>query len=73
MSIISPVLACATCFGDPNSALTKGLTMGMATLLGVTVVVLGGIVAGAITLAIRARRHALVDAAGQDLVEEISP
>ena len=34
------VMACSVCFGDPNSPMSKGLMMGIFTLLGVTTVVL---------------------------------
>jgi hypothetical protein len=50
------VFACATCFGDPNSSLTHGMNMAIATLLGVTGAVLGGFLAMIIYLARRARR-----------------
>lgn len=40
----TPVYACAVCFGDPDSPMSKGLFMGMAVLLGVIVTVLIGIV-----------------------------
>lgn len=36
----SVLLVCATCFGDPNHPLTRGLNHGIASLLVVTVVVL---------------------------------
>ena len=37
------VLACATCFGDPNAAATQGMNKAIITMLGVTGGVLGGI------------------------------
>jgi hypothetical protein len=41
----SAALACAVCFGDPNSSLTQGAKAGILLLLGITATVLGGIVA----------------------------
>ena len=38
-----PVLACAVCFGDPNSAMTLGAQAGVLVLLGVVGVVLTGL------------------------------
>jgi hypothetical protein len=35
--------ACSVCYGDPDSNMSKGLTWGVAVLLGVVVTVLGGI------------------------------
>ena len=39
----SPALACAVCFGDPESPLTKGALMGVYVLVGVVGFVLVGI------------------------------
>lgn len=39
----SSVHACATCFGDPDSALTKGLNWGIGSLLVMILFVLGGV------------------------------
>jgi hypothetical protein len=41
----SPALACPVCFGNPNSAQTKGMQAGILALLVVTVAVLGGVAA----------------------------
>ena len=41
--IAQPVLACSVCYGDPNSALTKGAQAGVLVLLGVVAVVLTGL------------------------------
>ena len=38
-----PLQACSVCYGDPDSAMSKGLGWGIAVLLGVVVMVLGGI------------------------------
>ncbi len=32
---LSQLLACTVCYGDPNSAMAKGLTMGVVVLVGV--------------------------------------
>jgi hypothetical protein len=41
--IAQPVLACSVCYGDPNSAMTKGAQAGVLVLLGVVAVVLTGL------------------------------
>ena len=61
----SSLLACATCYGDPQSSMTKGLNLGILTLLGVTVLVLGGVGAFIFSLARRARRHAVAEFTAQ--------
>ncbi len=38
-----PALACAVCFGDPNSAMSQGAQAGVLVLLGVVGVVLTGL------------------------------
>ena len=38
-----PVLACAVCYGDPNSAMAQGAQAGVLVLLGVVGTVLTGI------------------------------
>lgn len=53
------LLACAVCYGDKNSAMTHGFNYGILTLLVVTGMVLGGMLAFVITLARRARRVAI--------------
>lgn len=52
------LLACAVCFGDPNSSQTQGANFAIFTLLGVTGVVLTGFIAIIIKFALRARRLA---------------
>lgn len=37
------VQACSTCFGDPNSSMSKGATIGMLVLLFIVGMVLGAI------------------------------
>lgn len=39
-----PLFACAACYGDPDSAMSKGLTWAITALVGVVAVVLAGIV-----------------------------
>jgi len=46
-----PLRACAACFGQSDSALAKGMNMGIFSLLVVVVSVLGGIAAFFIYLA----------------------
>ena len=41
--IASPAAACSVCYGDPNSAITKGAQAGVLVLLGVIGVVLTGL------------------------------
>ncbi|HSE39857.1 MAG TPA: hypothetical protein VLH08_03765 [Acidobacteriota bacterium] len=55
--LLSPGLAqaCAVCFGDPSSPLTIGAKAGVAFMLGVLVIVLGGIFAMCIFWARRSR------------------
>jgi len=48
------VWACAACFGASDSALAKGMNMGIFALLGVIVLVLGGVASFFIFLARRA-------------------
>ena len=37
------LLACATCFGDPNEAATQGMNKAIITMLGITGGVLSGV------------------------------
>jgi hypothetical protein len=41
LAMASPALACPVCFGNPNSAMTKGTQAGILALLLVTVAMLG--------------------------------
>jgi hypothetical protein len=41
LAVASPALACPVCFGNPNSAMTKGTQAGIFALLLVTVAMLG--------------------------------
>lgn len=56
MTFSTIILACATCYGAADAAMTQGMNAAIFTLLGVTGVVLGGIVAAIICLVRRARR-----------------
>ena len=55
------IIACATCFGAPDSPMTQGMNMAIFTLLGVTGVVLGGFVWMIVYLVRRARRYKATD------------
>ena len=50
------VRACAVCLKDPESPLTRGLNAGIAVLLGVVVVTLGGFATAIIGFIRRSRR-----------------
>ncbi len=51
------LLACAVCYGAPEAAQTKGMNLGIVTMLGVTGVVLSGFGGMIFCFARRARRH----------------
>jgi hypothetical protein len=63
LALSSPALACPVCFGNPNSAQTKGAQAGILALLMVTVAVLGG-VAGFFFIYLRRRIRMFEDANG---------
>ena len=74
----SPALACAVCFGDPESPLTKGALMGVYVLVGVVGFVLAGIAATGVFWIQRSRRLARPSAANSTntlecLCEKIAP
>lgn len=50
--------ACSVCFGDPNSAATRGMNLAILTLLAFTLGVLGGVVGFMIYLARRSGKTA---------------
>jgi len=50
------LLACAVCYGASDAAQTRGMNFGIATMLGVTGVVLGGVGGMFFYFARRARR-----------------
>jgi hypothetical protein len=51
------VLACAVCYGASDAAQTRGMNMGMVTMLGVTGLVLGSFGGMIFCFARRARRY----------------
>ncbi len=57
MALPRVLLACAVCFGAPDAAQTRGMNLGIITMLGVTGVVLGGFGGMIFCFARRARRH----------------
>jgi len=50
--------ACATCFGDPNSAATQGINKAILAMLGITGGVLGGVGSSIYVLHRRAKDYA---------------
>lgn len=44
------IVACSTCFGDPDASATIGMNWAIITLLGVTGGVLGGIIKSIISI-----------------------
>ena len=56
MNVLSCLIGCSVCFGNPNSPLTKGTIAGVLLLLGVVLVVLTGIAATGIVWARRASK-----------------
>jgi hypothetical protein len=59
MNLAVSLLACAVCYGAPDAAQTRGMNMGILTMLGVTGIVLGGFGGMIIHFARRARRHSM--------------
>ncbi len=59
MSLIAVLLACATCYGDPQSLQTKGMNSAIWFMLGITAVVLSGLGVVFIGFIRRARRASL--------------
>ena len=57
MAVPRVLLACAVCYGASEAAQTKGMNLGIVTMLGVTGVVLGGFGGMIFCFARRARRH----------------
>jgi len=47
LALMHPVSAqaCAACYGDPDSSVSKGLTWAISALIGVVLSVLGGVIA----------------------------
>ncbi|NIP18746.1 MAG: hypothetical protein GWM87_11760 [Xanthomonadales bacterium] len=61
MTTLFTVIACATCYGDPGSPMTRGLNLAIITMLGVTALVLGGCAMFMVVLARRERRCAATE------------
>ncbi len=59
-SLPSPLLACAACFGQSDSAMAQGMNWGILSLLGIIVLVLGGVAAFFVYLAKRSAALAAV-------------
>ena len=57
MAVPRAVFACAVCYGAPDAGQTRGMNLGIVTMLGVTSVVLGGFGGMIFCFARRARRH----------------
>jgi heme/copper-type cytochrome/quinol oxidase subunit 2 len=57
MAVPRALLACAVCYGASDSPQTRGMNLGIVTMLGVTGVVLGGFGGMIFCFARRARRH----------------
>ena len=56
MNLVSVLLACAVCFGDPSSSQTRGQNAAIFTLLGVTGLVLTGFIVVIVRFARRAKQ-----------------
>ncbi len=56
LTAAQPAAACAVCFGNPESPLTKGVGAGVLVLVGVVSVLLLGVASVAAFWTIRARR-----------------
>ena len=54
-----PVWACAACYGNPNSPLTKGMKMGILSLTGLVYLILFGILYSVFTMVRRAKKNGL--------------
>ena len=50
------IVACATCFGDPNSNAGKGMDMAIITLLGVIGPILFAIAAGIVSIGLKSKK-----------------
>ena len=57
MNLAVSLLACAVCYGAPEAAQSRGMSMGILTMLGVTGIVLGGFGCMIVYFARRARRY----------------
>jgi heme/copper-type cytochrome/quinol oxidase subunit 2 len=61
------ILACATCYGDPNSSQTQGMNYAILVMLGVTALVLSG-VAGIMVHFVRRARQSQTAGASDAIV-----
>ena len=50
------ILACSTCYGDPNSDAGKGMDMAIITLLGVITPLLIAIAIGIVSIVLKSKR-----------------
>ena len=50
------ILACSTCYGDPNSDAGKGMDMAIITLLGVITPLLIAIAIGIVSIGLKSKR-----------------
>lgn len=53
---LEQIISCSVCYGDPNSDMAQGAVMGVAVLLAITAVVLGGFVGLILKLRARAKK-----------------
>ena len=56
VSIPANLIACASCYGDPNSSAGKGMDMAIITLLGVIAPVLMAIAIGIISIGLKSKK-----------------
>ena len=49
-------MACATCYGDPNSSAGKGMDMAIITLLGIIGPILLAIIIGIISIGLKSKK-----------------
>ena len=67
-----PLLACAACFGQSDSAMAQGMNWGILILLGIIALVLGGVAGFFVYLA--KRTSALAAATGpEQMLEPTAP
>ena len=64
----SDAVACATCFGDPDSNMAKGVVWGVLVLFGIVGSVLAGVAGVGVFWMQRSRRLNQVDSSSSDLV-----
>ena len=54
--LVENVIACATCYGDPNSSAGKGMDMAIITLLGIIGPILIAIFIGIISIGLKSKK-----------------